>query len=121
MLTALEPAVVGHFDLIRKFDPDYQATLGEPAVKERMDRNLACIADRQLILDFNLRGFDKAVEQYPSMPVLKAAIAANIDIVPGDDSHGVSSVGKNYERGVAILDALGVNTRWRKPTLISYS
>jgi len=121
MLTALEPAVVGHFDLIRKFDPDYQATLGEPAVKERMDRNLACIADRQLILDFNLRGFDKAVEQYPSMPVLKAAIAANIDIVPGDDSHGVSSVGKNYERGVAILDALGVNTRWRKPTLITYS
>jgi histidinol-phosphatase (PHP family) len=121
MLEVLKPAVVGHFDLIRKFDPDYMDTLHLPEVETRVARNLAFIADHDLILDFNLRGFDKATEQYPSMPVLAEAIAQNIAIVPGDDSHGVSSVGRNYARGVKILQSLGVDTRWRKPQLIHYS
>jgi len=40
--------------------------------------------------------------------------------VPGDDSHGVKSVGRNYVRGVSILLDLGVDTNWRKPALIHY-
>jgi histidinol-phosphatase (PHP family) len=121
MLQALEPAVVGHFDLIRKFDTDYQQTLQDEAVRQRMDRNLDFIANKNLILDFNLRGFDKAVEQYPSTPVLKSALAKGIAVVPGDDSHGVKSVGRNYDRGIGILRELGANTNWRKPALINYS
>lgn len=121
MLQALEPAVVGHFDLIRKFDTSYQATLRDARVQERIARNLDFIAAKNLILDFNLRGFDKATEQYPSMPVLEAAIERGIAIVPGDDSHGVNSVGRNYDRGVALLQSLGVDTDWRKPALIQYA
>ena len=120
MLCALEPSVVGHFDLIRKFDADYLQTLQDAAVWQRVERNLDCIAEKNLILDFNLRGFDKATEQYPSMPVLRAAIDRGIAIVPGDDSHGVKSVGRNYVRGVSILLDLGVDTNWCKPALIQY-
>ena len=40
----------------------------------RVERNLAYIAEQGFILDFNLRGFDKAIEQYPSLPVLKLAL-----------------------------------------------
>ncbi len=120
MLRALEPAVVGHFDLIRKFDADYQRTLQYAAVWERMERNLNFIAEKNLILDFNLRGFDRAMEQYPSMPALRAAIERGIAIVPGDDSHGVKSVGRNYVRGVSILLEMGVDTLWRKPQKIQY-
>ena len=121
MLQALQPAVVGHFDLIRKFDTDYRQTLQNDAVLQRVERNLDFIAEKNLILDFNLRGFDKAVEQYPSTPVLESALAKGIAVVPGDDSHGVKSVGRNYERGIGILRELGADTHWRKPTLINYS
>ena len=121
MLQDLEPSVVGHFDLIRKYDPDYLETLGKPGVWERIERNLDFISECGLILDFNLRGFDKATEQYPSMPVLEAAFELDIDVVPGDDSHGVSSVGRNYEKGVEILKSLGASLEWQKPALIQYT
>ncbi len=117
MLNDLEPAVVGHFDLIRIFDSNFLQTLQRPAVWSRVERNLERIAGLDLILDFNLRGFDKAQEQYPSMPVLKKALELGIAIVPGDDSHGVSSVGRNYERGVALLAELGHSCQWQLPRL----
>lgn len=120
MLEALQPAVVGHFDLIRIFDPDYLQTLQLASVKRRMTRNLQLIAELGLIMDFNLRGFDKSTEQYPSMPVLQEALALGVCVVPGDDSHGVSSVGRNWERGVAILRELGHDCCWREPARLEY-
>ena len=121
MLQALEPAVVGDFDLIRKFDPDYLHTLQNKKIWQRVKRNLDFIARKNLILDFNLRGFDKASEQYPSMPVLKEALAMGIAVVPGDDSHGVASVGRNYDRGIEILRSLGASTDWPKPVLFNHT
>lgn len=120
MLADLRPAVVGHFDLIRLFDPGYQQTLQLPAVWARIERNLAFIAVQGLIMDFNLRGFDKATEQYPSMPVLRRALELGVSIVPGDDSHGVSSVGRNYDKGVALLAGLGHPCRWAEPRLYTW-
>lgn len=120
MLSELQPAVVGHFDLIRKYDADYANTLKFSSVAVRITRNLELIADLGLIMDFNLRGFDKAIEQYPSMPVLKQALEMGVTVVPGDDSHGVSSVGRNYERGVNILRELGHSGQWQEPRCFSW-
>lgn len=120
MLEALQPAVVGHFDLIRIFDPGYVDTLQREPVRRRVTRNLQLIAELGLIMDFNLRGFDKSTEQYPSLPVLREALALGVCVVPGDDSHGVSSVGRNWERGVAILRELGHDCRWREPALLEH-
>jgi histidinol-phosphatase (PHP family) len=121
MLQNLAPAVVGHFDLIRKYDTDYLNTLAHAEVQKRISRNLDLIAELGLILDFNLRGFDKAVEQYPCTAILEQAIARGIAVVPGDDSHGVNSVGRNYDRGIAILQELGASTDWPRPRLIQYN
>lgn len=115
MLKDLNPAVVGHFDLIRIFDEGYLSRLQQAEIWLRVERNLELIAKQSLILDFNLRGFDKAIEQYPCMPVLKKAISLGISIVPGDDSHGVSSVGRNYDKGIEVLTSLGVSGDWAKP------
>tara|TARA_R110000824_G_scaffold336_4_gene1966 strand:- start:22531 stop:23403 length:873 start_codon:yes stop_codon:yes gene_type:complete len=120
MLQEFCPAVVAHFDLIRIFDPNYLSTLSSPKVAERVERNLDFIASNELIMDFNLRGFDKTLEQYPSLPVLKKALARQIAVVPGDDSHGVSSVGRNYEQGLAVLANLDAPVAWKKPALIRY-
>lgn len=121
MMNEFKPAVVAHFDLIRAFDPDYLSTLSNPDVVKRIERNLDFIADNKLIMDFNLRGFDKGLEQYPSLSILKKAITKGIAIVPGDDSHGVKSVGRNYEQGLTVLANLGVSLQWQKPALINYS
>ena len=120
MLQDLKPAVVGHFDLIRIFDDDYLDTLELPAVWSRIERNLGYIAEQGFILDFNLRGFDKAIEQYPSVAVLKLALQLGIAVVPGDDSHGISSVGRNYERGIDVLRSLGHNCQWPEPMLFEW-
>jgi histidinol-phosphatase (PHP family) len=120
MLEALQPAVVGHFDLIRIFDPGYLDTLQQAGVQKRITRNLELMADLGLIMDFNLRGFDKSTEQYPCMPVLRQALALGVCVVPGDDSHGVSSVGRNYDLGLALLRELGHDGHWREPRCFEY-
>ena len=115
LLVALKPAVVGHFDLIRKFDSDFHDTMALPSVIERIERNLDFIADHDLILDFNLRGYQKTGEPYPCRAILERAIEKGIAIVPGDDSHGVQSVGHSWDEGLALLQSLGVSTRWKRP------
>ena len=119
MLRSLQPAVVGHFDLVRMFDPDYKARLRKPAIWELVIRNLDAIMEQDLILDLNLRGFDKvAAEQYPSRDIIRAALERDIAIVPGDDSHGIDMVGRHFQKGVDLLRELGANLDWKKPKLL---
>ena len=118
MIESLQPAVVGHFDLIRYFDPDCRDTLGLDSVRSRVSRNLGLIRDLDLVLDVNLRGFDKpAAEQYPIREILDEAIQLGVAVVPGDDSHGVDSIDRNWERGIALLQELGADLNWKKPVV----
>ncbi len=121
MIKLLKPSVVGHFDLIRIFDPGYKKRLMEPEIIARIKRNLQLIAELDLIMDFNLRSLLKgADEPYISRRVLEMALQMGITVVPGDDSHGLSSVGANMDKGVTLLAELGCDTHWRQPKLIAY-
>jgi len=116
LIRRLRPEVVGHFDLIRIFDPDYPAHLRLPGVRERIERNLLLIRELDLIMDLNVRAYYKGMDEpYISRPVLEQALALGIAVVPGDDSHGAGSVGQNLERGIAAFQAAGGNICWRKP------
>lgn len=120
MIQLLKPAVVGHFDLIRIFDPNYSSRLEKPAIMERIRRNLALIKDLDLIMDFNLRSLLKgATEPYISLPILNRAREMGIAVVPGDDSHGLSSIAVNMERGIALLEEMGFDTNWRQPKVLN--
>ena len=59
MITLLQPAVVGHFDLIRIFDPEYRTRLKKPEIHKRVIRNLELVKELDLILDYNLRSLKK--------------------------------------------------------------
>lgn len=121
MIKLLQPAVVGHFDLIRIFDPDYKQRLLQPEIMTRIKRNLQLIRKLDLIMDFNLRSLLKgADEPYISRVILEMALAMGIAVVPGDDSHGLTSVGANMEKAIAILCELGGDTAWREPQLLHY-
>lgn len=121
MIGLLKPSVVGHFDLIRIFDPDYKARLLQPEIMARIKRNLILIKDLDLIMDFNLRSLLKgADEPYISRKILEMAREMDIAVVPGDDSHGVANVGANMETAKAILSEMGFDTNWREPKLLQY-
>lgn len=116
LITAFEPAVVGHFDLIRLLDSDYPKRLSNAAVWDRVERNLQKVADFGLILDYNVRALAKGQpEPYVSAPILERARELGIAMVPGDDSHGVATVGLHWDEGVKVLESAGVSTDWRKP------
>ena len=107
LLKALYPGVVGHFDLIRIFDPGYVERLSRPAVWERIERNLCFIAGYGGVLDLNVRALLKgATEPYVSGKILRRALDLGISVCPGDDSHGVGSVGRHIGDGIALLDSL---------------
>jgi histidinol-phosphatase (PHP family) len=121
MIEFLRPAVVGHFDLIRIFDSDYKKRLLRPEIMDRIKRNLQLICDLGLIMDFNLRSLLKgADEPYISRVILEMAVEMGIAVVPGDDSHGLDSIGINLEKAVTILRELGCSTDWHEPKLIRY-
>lgn len=116
MIRQLKPQVVGHFDLIRIFDPDYKNTLLNPSVQEKITRNLELIRKLDLILDFNVAAIKKgAAEPYLSRSILEQAQKMDIAVVPADDSHAVSQVGLHLDEGIRILKEMGFNTNWRRP------
>jgi len=121
MIKLLQPAVVGHFEP----HPDLRPRVPVPGsgnrrLMERIRRNLALIRDLDLIMDFNLRSLLKgASEPYISRPILQIARDMGIAVVPGDDSHGLDSVAANMDTGVAILAAMGFDTNWRQPKLLT--
>jgi histidinol-phosphatase (PHP family) len=121
MIKHLKPAVVGHFDLIRIYDPDYKKRLLQPAIMARIKRNLQLIKELDLIMDFNLRSLMKgADEPYISRVILEIALEMGISVVPGDDSHSLDSVGTGMEEGVTILEELGFDTNWPQPKMLRY-
>lgn len=117
VITRLRPQVVGHFDLVRIYDPEYRSRLAQANLQEPLQRNLNAIRQLGLALDVNMRAFLKGfAEPYPAIPILERAIDLGIALLPGDDSHDVQSVGAHLDDGLRILQALGADCRWRTPT-----
>lgn len=118
MIEALKPPVVGHFDLIRLYDPDYAERFKQSNIRERVQRNLQLIKTAGLLLDVNARALLKgAAEPYPCRPILEAAIEMGIGLVPGDDSHGTDTVGAKLPEVIDLIRQLGASTEWRLPAM----
>lgn len=116
VIATLSPEVIGHFDLVRIFDPEYRARLVKPDVWKRIVRNLEAIRDLGSIMDFNLAALKKGQsEPYISRPVLEQARKMGIAVVPGDDSHGVGNIDQYWEAGVGILRDAGFGLNWKCP------
>ncbi len=118
MLLSFKPAVVGHIDLIRIFDPDYHNRLKETDIWDRVVRNLEFVKKHDLILDYNIRSLIRGgKEPYVTTAILELALEMGIGVVPGDDSHGIDSIGVNIDGAMANLKKMGFKTNWQKPRL----
>ena len=116
MISRLKPQVVGHFDLVRIYDDAYSQRILKEPIWSRIQRNLDLIKRLGLIMDLNVRALYKgAGEPYISRPILKQAQVLGVPVVPGDDSHGVATVGIHVDDGIQLLQEIGFDTDWRPP------
>ncbi|MBC2711765.1 MAG: histidinol-phosphatase [Desulfosarcina sp.] len=136
LITAFSPDyVVGSVHHVKDIPFDYSKGCYDQAIDccGGLDGLYACYFDQQyemiqalkprvvghldgLILDFNLRPLSRGGDEpYLSAPILKKACEMRIDIVPGDDSHGVDTIGSHMHRAIGMLRAAGLSTAWRKP------
>ena len=119
MIKTFKPFIVGHFDLIRKYDKDYGNRLLQPKINKKIIKNLELIKSLNLVMDFNLRPLAKEGEEpYIAPYILKQAKEMDIRVVPGDDSHGIEQAGLNVDKAIKILEAYGFETRqWPDPQI----
>ena len=116
MILDLHPFVVGHFDLIRIYDPDFEARLDKPEISKRIQRNLSVIKDLGLVLDYNLRPLAKGEKTpYLTPAILARAKDLAIPVVPGDDAHSKEQAGMFVDRAVQSLKDMGFSTNWPRP------
>jgi histidinol-phosphatase (PHP family) len=118
MINALRPFVVGHFDLIRIHDENFEQRLSTPAIHEKILRNLYLIKDLGLVMDYNLRPLSRGEkEPYLNNALLKMIKTLGIPVVPGDDSHGKDQAGGHISWAIRVLNRLGFDTHWPEPRM----
>jgi len=116
MILDLHPFVVGHFDIIRIYDPDFESRLDKPEIAERIQRNLSVIKELGLVLDYNLRPLAKGKKMpYLTPAILERAKALGIPVIPGDDAHSKEQAGMFVDRAVQSLKDMGFSTNWPTP------
>ena len=115
MLRAVEPRVVGHFDLVRLFSemPGRELRGEWKGVWERVVRNLEFVKGYGGWLECNTSGLRKGLaEAYPKREIAEEWTRMGGRWTFGDDSHGIAQVGTNYWRGLEYLEGLGVKELW---------
>jgi histidinol-phosphatase (PHP family) len=106
MVERLRPEIVGHFDLIRKFD-GAEASFG-PGTWKHIERALEVIQAVGAIVDVNAAPVRRKMGPvYPLPPVLERACEMGIPVTLGDDSHGPAQVGVGLDACLRAIQQAG--------------
>lgn len=106
MVETLRPDIVGHLDLVRKYEP---AGFGfSPRVLRAIETALEAIRAFGGVLDVNCAASRNGYGPvYPLPQILERARAMGIRVTLGDDSHGVQTVGVGLCQSLAAITAAG--------------
>jgi len=106
LVQTLRPEIVGHLDLVRKFDGPGASF--SPAVLRHVERVLEAVRVAGAMLDVNCgaarRGHSPV---YPLPEILQRACQMGIPVTLGDDSHGAHDVGVGLDGCLAAIAAAG--------------
>lgn len=106
LVATLEPEVVGHIDLIRKFD-GMEVSIA-PEVLPNLDRTLEVIAETGSRLDVNSGAYRPRMSPvYPLPEILLRARKMGIGVTLGDDGHGVKNVGEGLDECMRVIAQAG--------------
>jgi histidinol-phosphatase (PHP family) len=106
LVVALRPEVVGHIDLVRKFDgPDAGFS---PAVQPHIERALEAVLACGGVLDVNCGAYRRGLSPvYPLPAILERACEMGIGVTLGDDGHGAHDVGVGLDACMRAIAAAG--------------
>ena len=106
LVQTLRPEIVGHLDLVRKFDGPSASF--SPAAMRHVERALEAVRASGAMLDVNCgaarRGYSPV---YPLPEILARACRMGIAVTLGDDSHGAHDVGVGLDGCLAAIAAAG--------------
>jgi histidinol-phosphatase (PHP family) len=106
LVTQLRPEVVGHIDLIRKFDG--QQPSFSPQVYRHIDAALEAVRSVKGVLDVNCATHRRGLGPvYPLPEILIRAQRMGIGVTLGDDSHGAHDVGVGLDASLRAIAAAG--------------
>ena len=106
MVRALRPEVVGHIDLIRKFEGDGASI--DPAAWPHLEAALEAVRDAGAVLDVNCGAARRGLSPvYPLPEILARARALNVGVTLGDDGHGAHDVGVGLDTCMQAIAAAG--------------
>ncbi len=106
LVQTLRPEVVGHLDLVRKFDGPGAGFA--PSVQPHIERALEAVRDCGGVLDVNCGAFRRGLSPvYPLPPILERARALGIGVTLGDDGHGAHDVGVGLHACMHAIAAAG--------------
>ncbi|MEY4578201.1 MAG: hypothetical protein RL701_2904 [Pseudomonadota bacterium] len=106
LVTALRPEVVGHIDLIRKFDGPNPAF--SPVVHRRIDVALEAVRAVNGVLEVNCAPHRRGLGPvYPLVGILERARSMGIRVTLGDDGHGAHDVGVGLEASLKAITEAG--------------
>ncbi|MCC7146632.1 MAG: histidinol-phosphatase [Phycisphaeraceae bacterium] len=106
MIEDLRPAIVGHLDLIRKFDGQHPEF--SKGTWLEIDRALQAAHAYGCVLDVNAAPARRGLGPiYPMKEILRKACAMGVRVTLGDDSHGPADVGVGLDQAVKMIGEAG--------------
>ncbi len=106
LVQTLRPEVVGHIDLVRKFDGP--GAHFSPRALRHAERALEAVRACGGVLDVNCGAHRRGLSPvYPLPAILTRAREMGIAVTLGDDSHGTSSVGVGLDDCLQAIAAAG--------------
>ena len=110
MVHTQKPDIIGHFDLVRKFNKDLKY-FDENAdwYKKKVEYVLDEIAKTDTIIEINTGGMSRGWTQtpYPSVPILERILAKNIPITISSDAHETKNIDFYFEESLEIARKAG--------------
>lgn len=108
LMRKFHPHVIGHFDLIRLYEPDFPLS---EKIWDKIKRNLAYGISYDALFEINARAFKKNLNApYPQGEILQTLLIMGGKITLGDDSHHPEEVGLNFDRLHQFLKAHNVSS-----------
>lgn len=112
MIARLSPPVIGHYDLIRLFAPDYK--LKNTRCWPHIVRTIKLAVRSGCLFEINSSALRKGLpEAYPQQDILNEILALGGKLCLSDDSHDINQIATNYERAYEYLKNLGVRETYR--------
>jgi histidinol-phosphatase (PHP family) len=95
--------VLCHIDAVLRHHPNVTFT---PKHYRLIDELLDAVARKKIAIEVNTSGYRTKNEPYPSIAILKKAIARNIPLVAGSDAHRPEDVGRYFDRLPGLIEKL---------------